>query len=256
MDVGPFVVADAQPAKLIQPRKRPFHHPSPASQAAAVPRSTDGQQRVNVAGAQTVTDGLRIIRAIAENAVRTVPWSPSLALERRNRIDERQRFLRIMTVGTGQTDRERHAPAVADHMAFAPSLSPVGGIWTRLRSTTHCSHGTTIHDRPRPIDLVVASQPIQHRKMNQIPHSGQLPIAQTSPARHPGAAAQFSRQHLPREPTAKDKEDAGEARSVRDARPSTFRSSWRNRQERFDEIPQYIREQRCAHSCQRYRAGG
>jgi hypothetical protein len=109
---------------------------------------------------------LRIIRAIAENAVRTVPWSPSLALERRNRIDERQRFLRIMTVGTGQTDRERHGPTVADYMAFAPSLSPVGWIWTRLRSTTHCSHGATIHDRPRPIDLVMASQPIQHRKMN------------------------------------------------------------------------------------------
>jgi hypothetical protein len=30
-----------------------------------------------------------------------------------------------MPVGTGQTDRERHTAAVADHMAFAPSLGPV-----------------------------------------------------------------------------------------------------------------------------------
>jgi len=72
-----------------------------------------------------------------------------------------------MPVGTGQTDRERHAPAVADRMAVAPSLGSVGGIRTRLASPTHGSHGATIHDRPRPIDLVVASQPIQQRECNR-----------------------------------------------------------------------------------------
>ena len=58
--------------------------------------------------------------------------------------------------------------------------------------------------------------------MNQIPHARQLPIAQASPARHPRTAAQFIWQHLPRGAAAKDKENTGQARSIRDARPSTF----------------------------------
>src|SRR5262249_62347851 len=64
VSVGPLVVANAQAAKLIQPRKRPFHHPAPAPQATAVLRSTHGQQRMNVANAQTVPDGLPRIRTI------------------------------------------------------------------------------------------------------------------------------------------------------------------------------------------------
>src|SRR5262249_1238019 len=87
VDVGPFVVADAPPAKLIQPRKCPFHYPAPTSQAAAVPRSTLGQQRVNVTGAQTVTDRLRVIRTIAEDAVRTAPYNRHLT--HRNLWDSR-----------------------------------------------------------------------------------------------------------------------------------------------------------------------
>jgi hypothetical protein len=98
------------------------------------------------------------------------------------------------------------------------------------------------------------AEPIQQRKVDQLPHARLLPVARATPARHPRAAARFLRQHLPRDPTAKDKGDAGEASSIRDARPSSFRSSWRNRQERFNQIPQCIRKQRGAHSRPQYRA--
>jgi hypothetical protein len=36
VDVGPFVVADAQIPQLIEPGERPLDDPSPASQAAAM----------------------------------------------------------------------------------------------------------------------------------------------------------------------------------------------------------------------------
>jgi hypothetical protein len=58
-------------------------------------------ERENLASSQALTYGLCVIRTVAEEAVRTAPRSASLALERRNRIDELQRFLRIMPVGTG-----------------------------------------------------------------------------------------------------------------------------------------------------------
>jgi len=161
VDVGPFVVSDAQAAKLIQPRKCSFHHPAPASQVAAVPRSTHGQQRMNLACAQTITDGRRVIRTIAEDAVRTAPWSPSLTLERRNRVDQRQRFLRVMPVGTSQTDGQRHALSVADHVTFAPSFGAICWIRTGLRPATHRPHRAAIEHRPRPVNLVVTREPIE-----------------------------------------------------------------------------------------------
>ncbi len=104
VDVGPPVVPHAEAAELIQPGKRALDDPPPSLQATPVLRAAHGQQRENVAGSQTETDDLRVIRAVAEHAVRTAPRSPSLALERRNRIDERQRFFRVMPVGPSQPD--------------------------------------------------------------------------------------------------------------------------------------------------------
>jgi hypothetical protein len=42
---------------------------------------------------------------------------------------------------------------------------------------------TATNHGPRPIDLVVTREPIEHRKVNQIPHISLLPVAQTSPGR-------------------------------------------------------------------------
>jgi hypothetical protein len=50
-----------------------------------------------------------------------------------------------------------------------------------------------------------------------------LPVVQAPPAGHPGAAAEFLRQHLPGNATAKDEDNPGETRAVRHARPSTLR---------------------------------
>lgn len=111
MDVGAFVVPHAQAAELIQPGEGAFHYPAPSPKAAAVPRSTHGQSREHVAGSQTLTDDLRVIRAVAEHAVRTAPRSPSLTLEWRDRIDERQRFFRVVAAGPSPGGRPAARPA-------------------------------------------------------------------------------------------------------------------------------------------------
>lgn len=144
-----------------------------------------------------MTDGLRVIRAVAQHAVRTTPGSPPRALERRNRIDERQRFGSSHVDWHRSCGRRAASPARRRSPAFAPALGTVGRIRTNLRPTTHGPHGTAIHHRPRPINLGAAGQPIQQREMNEIPNAGALPVAQASPARHPRTAAEFLRQHLP-----------------------------------------------------------
>jgi hypothetical protein len=125
-------------------------------------------------------------------------------------------------------------------MALAPALGAIGGIWPGLVTAEHRTDRTTVHDRPRPIKLVGPSEPVQQRKMNQIPHARALPIAQTPPARHPRSAAEFLREHLPGDAAAEDKQNAGETGAIRDAWASAFRPIEWSWQERFDKIPQRI----------------
>ncbi len=47
MDVGSFIVTDAETAELIQPCERPFDDPTPPSQAAAMCRATHGRHWQN-----------------------------------------------------------------------------------------------------------------------------------------------------------------------------------------------------------------
>ncbi len=134
----------------------------------------------------------------------------------------------VVPVGAGEADRQRNALSITDQMPFAPALGAVGGVRTGLRPATHRTHRTTVHDRAGPIDVAVAREPIQKREVHQVPDAFLLPIAQASPTRHARTAAQFLRQHLPRNPAAQDEQDASEAGAVRDARPSAIRSRRRN----------------------------
>jgi hypothetical protein len=137
-------------------------------------------------------------------------------------------------------------------MALAPALGSIGRVRTSLVTAMHRADGTTVHDRSRPINLIVSSEPIQQREVNEIPHARSLPIAQAAPARHPRAAAEFRWKHLPGNAAAKDKQNADETRAIRDARPSAFRlTSW-SWKERFDKIPQRIGKQRHSHTRSRY----
>ena len=234
MDVGPFVVADAEASELIEPGKRPLHDPAPPAEATPVRRAALRDKRENPTGSQSVADRRRVVAAITEHAGWTTARSASFALQWGNRIDQGQGFLRVVPVSSGQAHGERDALSITDQMPFASTLGAVGRIGTRLRAAMHRAHRATIDHRPRPIDLILPSQPIEQRKVDQIPNTGLLPIAQASPTGHSRAAAQFLRQHLPRNPASQHEKDAGETHAIRDARPSTFWSRRLNRQERLD----------------------
>jgi hypothetical protein len=149
---------------------------------------------------------------------------PRSALERRNRIDKQQRFLRIMPVGTGQTDRERHTSAVADHMAFAPSLGPVGGI--RQSSLHHTPPARSNYRQQPATNQSGRGEPANPASRSESapthpPVASRAGVANTSSR----PAAEFLRQHLPGDATAKDKENARKTGAVRHSRPATLRSS-------------------------------
>jgi hypothetical protein len=46
-----------------------------------------------------------------------------------------------------------------------------------LAAPKNRSHGTTVNNGSRPVDLAITRKPIQQHEVNQVPHSGVLPIA-------------------------------------------------------------------------------
>ena len=229
VDVGPLVIPHAQTAKLIEPGKCPLHDPAPPAQSTPVRGTTHGEPRPDVPRLQSAPNRRRVVAAIPENTVRPLPRSPPFAVQRGNRIHLRESFLRVVPVRAGQANRERAPPSVANQMARAPALGPIGGIRTGLVTAVHRADGTTVHDRPRPINLVVACEPIQQREVNEIPHARSLPIAQAAPTRHSRPAPEFLREHVPGNAAAKDEDNAGQARAIRNARPPALWPTWVNR---------------------------
>ncbi len=118
-------------------------------------------------------------------------------------------------------------------------LGPSG--WGRFPGLPGAGDAGSIEARALPIDLVVFTQPTQHRQMQSIPYAGSLPISQTSPARHAAAEAQLLRQVLPRDAGLQHIQDAVERSSVIDrASPSALGRGSELRNQRFQRHPQLI----------------
>ncbi len=80
MDVGAFLVANAQAAELVEPSERALHRPAPSSQSVAVLSVSLHEPRHDTAGSQTLPDSLRVITTVAQQAIRTMARVPSLSL--------------------------------------------------------------------------------------------------------------------------------------------------------------------------------
>jgi hypothetical protein len=93
VDVAPFVVPDTQTSKLIQPCERPLDDPPPPPETTAGRGAAHGQQGHDVTRAQPVPNRCGVIATIADYADRPAPGSAAFALQRRNRIDQREGFL-------------------------------------------------------------------------------------------------------------------------------------------------------------------
>src|SRR5207244_6802631 len=87
VDDGAFIVADSETAELIQPCERPIDDPPRPAQAAAVCRAAHRQQWHNATSSQPLSDARRIVVAVANHAIRPIPWPSTFTLEWRNRID-------------------------------------------------------------------------------------------------------------------------------------------------------------------------
>jgi len=57
-----------------------------------------------------------------------MPWASPLSLQVWDGINQCERLLRVVTIGSGQLNGERNSPCVADQMTFAAQLGPVSRV--------------------------------------------------------------------------------------------------------------------------------
>lgn len=115
-----------------------------------------------------MSDARRILAAVANHTIWPMPWPSTFTLEWRNRIDPRQCFLRVVSIGPGQAHRERDAVSIANQMTLAPSLGAIRRIWTGLRTAVHRADRAAVNNCSGPIDVAFAGEPIQEREVHQI----------------------------------------------------------------------------------------
>ncbi len=123
--------------------------------------------------------------------------------------------------------RCRLLPRLPRSVGFGPVYAPPGG-----------SHTGRVQAGPAQVQLVGLAQFGQQDMMQTMPHAGGLPVAQTPPAGHAAAVAQFQRQIFPGDAGAEDVDDAVEGLLITDARSPSLGRGLHWRDQRFDALPQ------------------
>lgn len=127
------------------------------------------------------------------------------------------------------TTRWRFEPGLPRSVGFGPTSS--------LAVPPFGRHRGAIDTRPRPVDLVRLTQPIQERQVQAVPHAGRLPVAEPPPTGHPTPPAQFGGQVLPGDARLEHEQDARQTRPIRNAGATTSRFGRLGRQQRLDDSP-------------------
>jgi hypothetical protein len=132
MDVGSLLIADAKTAKLIEPTKCSFDHPSPSPQTAAVSGVAFGNHRDNVSKSKGYSGRGGVIAPVAQDALRAMTRMSSRSLQWWDRINERERLLRVVSVGPRELNGQRNSLSVANQMPLAAKFGSIGGVRSRL----------------------------------------------------------------------------------------------------------------------------
>jgi hypothetical protein len=125
MNVSAPFVAHSQASQVMQPGEGALHHPATFAQAAAMRRTSFCQQRPDATPPECFSMGLRVISAVALHGLRTPARAASFAIDLWHRIEQRQQLSNVVSVGSGQHNAQRHAPALGQQMMLGACLAAV-----------------------------------------------------------------------------------------------------------------------------------
>ena len=134
MDVVSFFVTYTKTAEFEQPTKDPLDDTTMNAQPTAMFRVSLGDEGSDAALAQRHADFFfGVVGAIGKRGVGPLAATPARAFDRWNRVDQRDRCLRIVDVRPGVRDGQRRSLTIADNMPLRAIFAAIRGIGAGLR---------------------------------------------------------------------------------------------------------------------------
>src|SRR5256885_597005 len=122
MNIAPTFGPNPEFPLAMQPRQGPLHDPTVDPQPTAVLPAALPQPRLDPEPTQPLPLWLGVIAPVAVQAVRAAARPTRLAAQRWNGSDQPPQLRDLIEVGGGHRRRQRHTPAVGDHMVLAALL--------------------------------------------------------------------------------------------------------------------------------------
>jgi hypothetical protein len=125
VQVGAYLVADAQALELVEPGEGPLDHPTGFAQARAVGDAATGDERLDPTLPQQAAVLVEVVAPVGEQPAWPRTRASAQAPDRWDRVQERQELCDVMAVAAGQRDGERSAVPVDDQVVLAARPAPV-----------------------------------------------------------------------------------------------------------------------------------
>ena len=133
MNIRSALIANPQPAKLMQPRQSTFNDPASFTQPATVSCSSSGQHRYDLKKSQNLSMGLGVISAVTLHTVRLATWASSFACYLWDSLYKWQQLGNVMAIGTGQFHRKRDTVGIGNEVMFRAQFPSIRWIRPRFR---------------------------------------------------------------------------------------------------------------------------
>src|SRR4051794_25461595 len=248
MHVVAPLVADHEPAAAGDPGQRTLHHPSMPAEALAALDPAPGDPGDDAALAAGAAAAAVVVGLVGVQLPWTSSGSAAWLADRRHGVERLLEHGAVVDVRGREQDRERDALPVDHEVALAARLAAVGRVRPRGGPARLRRQAGAVERAPAPVDQAGLPEPVEQGVVERPPDAGLLPVAQSAPAGHAGAAAHLLREHLPGDAALQHEQDAGQGGAVLDRRPAALRA-WRpRREERSEQGPEGVRNQGCCHA--------
>ncbi|GAB2813967.1 hypothetical protein GCM10027073_52740 [Streptomyces chlorus] len=124
VEVGAYLVADAQALELVEPGEGPLDHPAGLARARAVGDAATGDERLDPTLPQQAAVLVKGVGSVGEQPAWPCARASAQDPDRWDRVKERQELCDVVAVAAGQRDGERGAVPVDDQVVLAPRPPP------------------------------------------------------------------------------------------------------------------------------------
>lgn len=129
MNVSPLFISHTQTPPLEEPLEAGFDHVTKHAKSATVIFIAARDRGFDAALSQGLADFLfGVVSPISEHFIGTTPRATARLLDRRNCVHQFDGTLRIVNVGSGVLDRQRHTIGISDQMTLRATLTAIRGI--------------------------------------------------------------------------------------------------------------------------------